>query len=379
LSNSKTSALHLLLLLSTVFLAACASPKLAPSPSPTIFDDLPYGHDVADTPAPTSTAADLPTTVISQPTPTLTATPTPEDAPVIQFPIHDLIHDLRWSPDGSQLAIAAGTDIHLYNSDSMVERYRFALGVWAEHIVFASNHPILGAAAKNGKVYFWDMTTGAEICQFTAHKKGVNSLAFQPGGDLLATTGTDIISRLWDISSVLAGDCKVKAGASLIGSSYTAPDVEFSADGQQFALVDIRNIYLRESQTRKLIAVLKSDLPIFDIALSPNGRWLAAAQGDATVALWDLSVTPKPISTVLRLPGSSSQTYVWRVDFSSDSGLLAGAASDGALLVWELPGLQAIFNHHFSHAVSGLAFKPNTRLLAVGALDGSFYIYQINR
>jgi WD40 repeat protein len=286
-----------------------------------------------------------------------------------------LIHDLRWSPDGSQLAIAAGTDIHLYDSASLIEQHTLVLGVWTERIAYHPSQPILGAAAKDGSIRFWNTASGAEICKFTAHRKGANSLAFQPNGSLFATTGTDIISRLWDISSVVSGGCNVKAGALLIGSSYTAPDVAFSANGQQLALVDIRNIYLRESETRKLITVLKSDLAIFDITLSPDGRWLAAAQNDATVTLWDLTAKPAPTSTLLHLPASSPQTYVWRVDFSSDSGLLAGAASDGALLVWQLPGLQPVFSRNLSHAISGLAFKPNTYLLAVGVLDGSVYIY----
>jgi WD40 repeat protein len=392
-----------------LFLTACETPGIQdagpmPSPSPAS--------------SPTSVAITLRvTTVTLPPTTPATSAPTPsavsKNDPILQFPIHDLIHDLRWSPDGSQLAIAAGTDIHLYDAANLVEQHILTLGIWTERIAYHPSLPILGAAAKDGSIRFWDTASGTEICKFTAHRKGANSLAFQPGGvvpperhpagttpagqpggvvpperhpagttpagqpggNLLATTGTDIISRLWDISSVVSGSCDVKAGALLIGSSYTAPDVAFSADGQQLALVDIRNIYLRESQTRKLITVLKSDLAIFDIALSPDGRWLAAAQNDATVTLWDLTAKPRPTSTLLHLPASSPQTYIWRVDFSSDSSLLAGASSDGALLVWQLPGLQPIFRRNLSHAISGLAFKPNMPVLAVGTLDGAVYIY----
>lgn len=358
--NRKCSILHLALF--TVFLAACASPTPTPIP----------------TPAPIPTATAIPLT----PTPTLalTVTPTPsstpENAPVIRFPAPGLIHDLHWSPDGSQLAIAAGTDIHLYDA-SLVEQHTFVLGLWTERIAFHPSAPILGAAAKDGSIHFWNTTSGAEICKFTAHSKGANSLALQSNGNLLITTGTDIISRLWDISSVLAGGCDVKAGAFLIGSSYTAPDVSFSADGQAFALVDIKDVYLRESRTRKLIAVLRSDLSIFDIAFSPDGRWLAAAQNAAIVTLWDLSAKPRPTATVLHFPESAAKTYVWRVDFSSDSSLLAGATSDGALLVWGLPDLQPVFSRKLAGAISGLAFKPGARFLTAGALDGSVYMYTI--
>jgi WD40 repeat protein len=365
LPKRKSNAFHLLLF--ALFLTACASS------TPTISSK------------PTSTSSAITPPATAQPTLTAPSpSATPDNLPALQFPARALIHDLRWSPDGSQLAIAAGTDIHLYDANpstgsgqALVEQHILPVGVWTERIAFHPSEPILGAATKDGSIRFWNTTDGAEICKFTAHAKGANSLAFQPNGSLLATTGTDIISRLWDISSVLAGACDVKPAGLLIGSSYTAPDAAFSADGQQFALVDIKNIYLRNSQTRKLIAILKSGLPVFDIALSPDGHWLAAAQNNATVTLWDLSAKPRPTSTVLHLPTGKSPTYLWRVDFSSDSGLLAGGASDGALLVWELPGLQAVFSHKLSNAISGLAFQPITYHLTVGTLDGSVYIYSL--
>ena len=348
-----------------MFLSACAAPTV----TPTAF--VP--------PADTSTPRVILPTLTITPTPTATASPSPtsENVVAIQFPAPGLIHDLRWSPDGGALVIAAGTDIHTYNfHDNMREMYVIRLGIWTERLAFFDMPAtLLGAALKDGSVRFWDWLTGKELCKFTAHTKGANSLAFQPHGTLLATTGTDIISRTWDISSVLAGGCKVKPVGQLIGSSFTAPDVTFSADGASFALVDIKDIYLRESQTRKLIAVLHGDLAIFDIALSADGHWLAAAQNNATVTLWDLTAKPKPTSTLLHLP--KGQFYTWRVDFSADGSLLAGATSGGELLVWQIPSLQPVFSRSLGHPISGLAFNPSTSALTVGTLNGSVYVYTV--
>lgn len=343
-----------------MFLSACA----APTPTPKAF--VP--------PADTSTPDVIPPTLTITPTPTATASPapTPENVIVIQFPAPGPIHDLRWSADGSQLAIAAGTDIHLYDAN-LAEQHVIPLGLWTERLAFHPSHPILGAALKDGTVRFWDSASGAETCKFTAHTKGANSLSFQPNGNLLATTGTDIISRTWDISSVLAGNCNVKPVGQLIGSSFTAPDVTFSADGESFALVDIKDIYLHNSQTRKLIVILHGDQAIFDIALSPDGHWLAAAQNNATVTLWDM--TAKPTATLLHFPTGPS--YTWRVDFSADGSQLAGTTSNGELLVWQLPNLQPVFSRSLGHPISGLAFNPSTSALTVGTLDGAVYIYMI--
>ena len=347
-----------------MLLCACGTPTSTPLPV-LLLTDTPTPRLIF----PTATFAPTLTQVA-----TISPSPTPEYA--LQFPAPGLIHDLHWSADGSQLAIAAGTDIHLYDSQLIEERV-IKIGVWTERLAYSPWQAILGAALKDGSVRFWNSTTGAEICKFTAHSKGANSLSLQPSGYLLATTGTDIISRMWNISSVLAGGCAVKPVGKMIGSSFTAPDVSFSADGESFALVDIKDIYIHNGQSRKLIVILHGDLAIFDIALSTDGHWLAAAQYDSTVTLWDLTAKPYPTFTLLHFPQNKAKVYTWRVDFNAESSLLAGATSSGELLVWRLSDLQPIFSRSLGHPVTGLAFHPLTSALTVGTLDGFLYHYRV--
>jgi len=314
----------------------------------------------------------------------MTPSPTLEYLSALRFPAQALVHDLRWSPDGSQFAVSAGTNIHVYETANFDEQYTLSFGLWAGRIAFHPSEPILAAASKDGRIRFWNSAHGHEMCTFLAHRKGANGLAFQPepsgaapgrNTGLLATTGAEIISRLWNISTVVEGGCNVSERANLIGNSYTAPAIAFSTDGEQLAVVDIRNIFLHEARTRKLITILESERSVFDIALSADGHWLAAAHENATVALWDLTTQPDPTATILHIPATRPKTYAWRVAFSSDSSLLAGGTSEGALLVWELPGLEPVFRRSLPQAISALDFKPQTHLLATGSLDGSVHIY----
>ncbi|RPH55799.1 MAG: hypothetical protein EHM81_14085, partial [Chloroflexi bacterium] len=170
---------------------------------PVTISPTPFLVHPSSTPLPTATPApSLPPT--NTPTATSTPSPTPGYAPVIRFPTWALIHDLAWSPDGEHIAISAGTDVFLYDRAARLEQ-TFPVGVWAERVAFHPSQPVLAAAVKDGSIRFWDTVTGAETCRFPAHLKGANSLAFQPGGELLASTGNDIISHLWDIASVLYG------------------------------------------------------------------------------------------------------------------------------------------------------------------------------
>jgi WD40 repeat protein len=65
-------------------------------------------------------------------------------------------------------------------------------------------------------------------------------------------------------------------------------------------------------------------------ALSPNGRWLAAASTKHTVRVWDVA-TGKPISRPLQHPD-----VIYRVQFSPDGRRLATTCRDGFLRLWRM-------------------------------------------
>ena len=296
------------------------------------------------------------------------------DKPSLKYNSWDLVHDINYSPDGKLLAVSAGEKVYIYEADSLTLRFILSPGAWTNRLAFHPTGPLIALAVRDGSIQFWDTVKGTLICQFTAHKKGANSLAIHPGGTKLATTGTDITSRLWDISSVAAGNCNVSEIGGLIGESYSSPEVTFSPDGKLIALVDRTNLRLRNSENRKLIALLKGDLPIFDIAFSPDGRWLTIAEHQDTVALWDISKPSKPKLSVLALVDSNPKDHIWRVAFSPDSRLLAAGASDGSLKVWDITMMQLISTYQFPRAVTALAFSPDGKQLAAGGLDAQVWI-----
>jgi WD40 repeat protein len=233
------------------------------------------------------------------------------------------------------LAVSAGSRIHIYKSETLEEMADIQVGAWANRITFHPNLPLIILAVKDGNIHFREILSGDLVCQFRAHEKGANSLAIHPDGTLLVTTGTDITSQLWDISSIENGECSIDEIGTFIGESFSSPDAAFSPDGNSIALVDLSNIRLRKTSDRKLIALLESDLPIFDIAFSPDGLWLAAAQHLDSVTLWDLTLADNPVATVLQHPNPDLEAYSWRVAFSPDSKMMAAGASNGRP-IWDL-------------------------------------------
>jgi WD40 repeat protein len=334
---------------------------------------------VTQSPSSTSTPVAHPTSTLQlQISPTPQAFPSTHTNPAIKFNSWEIIHDIAYSPDGSVLAISAGSHIRIYNGETLEEMAEVQVGAWINRIAFHSNLPLIILAAKDGTIQFRGTLSGELVCQFKAHEKGANSLGVDPKGTLLITTGTDITSRLWDISSVDDGECRIDEIGTFIGESRSSPDAVFSPDGTSIALVDLSNIRLRKTTDRKLISLLESEGPIFDIAFSPDGHWLAAAQHLDSVTLWDMTHAGHPVATTLQAPSPDFKTFTWRVAFSPDSTMLAAGASDGSITIWDLPALKPIEAFHLPRAVSALAFSPDGTHLSAGGLDSAVWLFPIN-
>jgi WD40 repeat protein len=343
------------------------------------------------TPAsPTSTSTLSSTTVfLTTPYPTSTPQqtdfPTPQAIypaqtnPAIKFNSWEIVHDLTYSPDGKYLAVSAGNRIHIYNGDSLEEMTDIQVEAWTNRIAFHPNLPLIILAVKDGTIQFREILSGRIICQFLAHEKGANSLGIHPAGTVLVTTGTDITSKLWDILSIANGECDVDEIGMFLGESFSSPDTAFSPDRNSIALVDLNNIRLRKTSDRKLIALLESEIPVFDIAFSPDGHWLASAQHLDSVTLWDLTHAGNPVATVLQHPNPDLEAYSWRVVFSPDSKKLAAGDSVGSITIWDVSDLRIVETFHLPRAVSALAFSPDGKYLAAGGLDASIWLFPLGQ
>lgn len=351
------------LLAFSLYLIAC-SPPAAVEMTESTTTPLPSASTIPSTTTP----------FLEDPTSIPTAS---QKGPALKYNSWEIVHDLAYSPDGRLLAVSAGEHLHIYDAATLVEQFDLPIGAWANRLVFHPSLPLVVLAIRDGSIQFWDASTGTQRCQFIAHEKGANSLTIHPNGTLLATTGTDITSRLWDISSVALGSCDITESGRLIGESFSAPDVAFNSDGRMLALVDLTNLRLRNSSDLKLIATLPGDQPVFDLAFSSDDHWLAAAEHRDTITLWDVAQPASPRPTLLQIPDLDPKTYTWRVAFSPDSRFLAAGASDGTLTLWDISTMQPVETFHLPRAVSALSFSPDGKFLAAGGLDAAVWLFPV--
>src|SRR5262249_18757571 len=110
------------------------------------------------------------------------------------------------------------------------------------------------------------------------------------------------------------------------------------------------------------------------IAVSPDGKRLATAEGDTTVKVWDAATG----RLLLTLFGHSS--YPNTVAFSADGTYRASASEDGTAKIWDATsGKELITLAGHTSGLESAAFSPDGNRLYTASRDGTAKIWDISR
>ncbi len=200
------------------------------------------------------------------------------------------------------------------------------------------------------------------------HSSDVNSVAFTPDGQMLATASDDLTIKLWN----LATKQKIrtfKGHSSWIYAIAISPDGQTIASGSADKTIKLWNLNTGK-EIRTLIGHSDS---VASVAFSPDGKLLGSGSLDKTIKLWNLE-TNKEIRT---LTGHSKR--VASVAFSPDGKTLASGSSDKTIKLWNLNTGKEIrtLTGHLDLVLS-IAFSPDRQQLASGSKDKTIKLWNLN-
>lgn len=160
-------------------------------------------------------------------------------------------------------------------------------------------------------------------------------------------------------------------------------DIEFSPNGDQFAVATTIGIWIYDSRTGREVHRFEGIMGGANaISYSPDGRYIAAAHQDRTIRLWDLIRINQDIEKNT-LRGHNKKIY--DLTYSPDGSKLASASADNNIRLWNLANFPA---HHrdrieskllpYRDTVLTVAFSSDSQLVAGGSVNGTIQVWDAN-
>ena len=241
---------------------------------------------------------------------------------------------------------------------------------------FSPDGRLAVTASVDGTARIWETATGRSLAELRGHKGSVESAEFSPDGRRVLTSSADRTARLWNVPLAERGTTFSMHGATVAVS----PDGRFAASIQELPEIDepIRPVLWRIDGGKRLLSLPPVDAFDVDAAFSPNGRLLAlgpsvASGQQATATLWE-SETGR---LVAKLPGHLDGVDV--LAFSPDSRLLATGALDGRVRIWDVEAGKrvAVASLGEKGAISHVVFSPDETLVAVAYQSGKAAVFDV--
>ena len=201
------------------------------------------------------------------------------------------------------------------------------------------------------------------------HMALIRGIAFTPDGRQLVSASDDKTIRVWDLAS--GKTVRTIRGESAPGQAGKVFAMALSPDGKWLAAggwmkipgEDGHHIRLYEFASGKLVALLKGHTDVVHaLAFSPDGSRLISGDGDSTAILWDTGLRAGARGTepklLHRLEGHRAQIYA--VGFSPDGSRAVTGSFDHDLRLWSVADGKEIA-HMTGHGdrVISLAVAPD--------------------
>ena len=241
-------------------------------------------------------------------------------APPRTLPGSNPVGGVAFSRDGKLLAAASGSAVELWQPDSGAPA-RQSLTVPGDDpkgdtinaVAFSPTTHLIAAGSRDKKIYVWDADSGGLRKTITT-PSAVTAVVFSPDGRYIVSGGGDNSVQMWDAAT---GDSTL---GPLAGHTAAVTALAYTKDGKFFISSgsDGRIIFW-DSTSGAPTGNPLSEPPansmegntVTGIAMSPDGKYLAAGSLDKNLRLWPGSPDPSELCARLNVNPSQAQWDQW--------------------------------------------------------------------
>lgn len=205
----------------------------------------------------------------------------------------DCIYSVAWRPDGKMIASGSyDRMVKLWDVSSGKELKNLQDHIDAVFAVaFSPDGKHLASASQDRSVKIWDVGTGSRLYTLGDALDGLTGIAYSPSGDQVSAAGYDKTIYIWNV-----GDTEGALKQSLIADEESILALVWSPDGQTIVTASSDgSIRFRDAKTLDPQRVIDHQPEwVQALAISPDGRWLAAGRFNGTLSLYDVKNDKAP-------------------------------------------------------------------------------------
>ena len=254
----------------------------------------------------------------------------------------DLVRALAFSPDGRRLAVAGGPsgrfgEVKIWDLEKASPRLVSTIQGHTDTILAVAFSPDGSTIATGGYdrvVKLWEVATGKLTAALKEHQDAVYAVAFMPGGRQLVSAAGDRTVKVWDAAT----GKRIHTMSDALDALYA---VAVHPSGSPIAAAGAdRTIRTWSWNPAASVAGSQADLAastfahadaVLRLAYSPDGATLVSGGADRVIKVWDA----RTLRETHRL--EAQPDWVMALALSADGKWLAAGRYDGTLGLYALP------------------------------------------
>ena len=264
----------------------------------------------------------------------------------------DIVQSLAFNPAGDLLASSGFREVKLWRRPANVERQRFDTPAEVQTLAVSADGKWLATGEANNTIALWNLAEGKAGPVLSGHTGAVTALQFAPDGSKLYSASQDRSLRVWNTADgALAG--RLDTPTPLLSLALVNKATQLATGGEE-NLIRIWNL------PAAVVAAANVPQNIAKLSASPDRKWLALAQADGKIAIYELA-SQKVVRTLAGHAGG-----VTSLTFNSANKLVSTGA-DKQAFVWDPAADQPTATLPAGEAnLTAVALSPNGEVLAVG-------------